>query len=109
MLVDNLTFKPFPAADKKVGIDAGVSSLITTSDGEKITNPKHFNRLYHRLKVAQRELSRKTKGSSNQYKARLKIARIHTKIKDVRTDFLHKLTPPLVKANTASFIKSQFD
>ncbi len=100
LLVDDYTIEVLPATDKQVGIDAGVSSLISTSDGQKIANPKHFNRLYHKLKVAQKELSRKTKGSSNRHKARLKVAKIHAKIKDARTNFLHKLTTRLVQENS---------
>jgi len=100
LLVDDYTVKVLPPTSKQVGIDAGVSSLISTSDGEKIANPKHFNRLYKKLKVAQKEVSRKTKGSSNRNKARLKVAKIHAKIKDARTDFLHKLTTDLVRSNS---------
>ncbi|MDJ0719793.1 MAG: RNA-guided endonuclease TnpB family protein [Prochloraceae cyanobacterium] len=100
LLVDDYTVKVLPPTSKQVGIDAGVTSLISTSDGEKIANPKHFNRLYKKLKVAQKELSRKTKGSSNRNKARLKVAKIHAKIKDARTDFLHKLTTDLVRSNS---------
>ncbi|MFW6295755.1 MAG: RNA-guided endonuclease InsQ/TnpB family protein, partial [Halothece sp.] len=96
LLVDDHTVQPLPETKKQVGIDAGVTSLITTSDGYKIGNPKHFNRLYRKLKKAQKELSRKTKGSNNRQKARLKVAKIHAKIKDARTDFLHKLTTSLV-------------
>jgi putative transposase len=99
LLVYDYSVDVLPPTKKQVGIDAGVTSLISTSDGEKIANPKHFNRLYQKLKVAQKELSRKTKGSSNSHKARLKVARIHAKIKDARTDFLHKLTTGLVRAN----------
>ena len=100
LLIDDYTIETLPPTSKQVGIDAGVSSLISTSDGEKIANPKHFNRLYQKLKMAQKELSRKTKGSSNRYKAQLKVARIHAKIKDARTDFLHKLTTGLVRENS---------
>ena len=100
LLVDDHTVQPLPPTDNKVGIDVGISSLISTSNGEKISNPKHFNKLYQKLKVAQKELSRKTKGSSNRYKARLKVAKIHAKIKDARTDFLHKLTTGMVKTNS---------
>lgn len=99
LLVDDYTVDVLPPTNKKVGIDVGVSSLLSTSDGDKITNPRHFNRLYKKLRVAQKELSRKTKGSSNQYKAQLKVARIHSLIKDARTDFLHKLTTDLVRKN----------
>ncbi len=100
LLVDECSVQPLPPTDKKIGLDVGISSLLCTSDGEKIANPKHFNRLYQKLKVAQKELSRKTKGSNNQDKARLKVARIHAKIKDARTDFLHKLTTRLVQENS---------
>ena len=100
LLVDDYTIETLPPTKKQVGIDTGVSSLISTSDGEKIANPKHCNRLYHKLKVAQKELSRKTKGSKNRDKARLKVAKIHAKIKDARTDFLHKLTTRLVQENS---------
>ncbi|VEP16180.1 transposase [Hyella patelloides LEGE 07179] len=105
LLIDDPTIQPLPPIKKQVGIDVGVSSLITTSDGEKIANPKHFNRLYQKLKVAQKELSRKTKGSNNRYKARLEVARIHSLIKDARTDFLHKLTTDLVRANSVIAIE----
>jgi putative transposase len=105
LLIDDLTIEPLPPTDKKVGIDAGVSSLISTSDGDKIANPKHFNRLYQKLKVAQKELSRKTKGSNNRHKARLIVAKIHALIKDARTDFLHKLTTDLVRANSVIVIE----
>ncbi|MDJ0593489.1 MAG: transposase [Pleurocapsa sp. MO_226.B13] len=60
LLVDDYTIKTLPPTSKQVGIDAGITSLISTSDGEHIANPKHFNRLYKKLKVAQKELSRKT-------------------------------------------------
>ena len=100
LLIDDYSIETLPPTDKKIGIDVGLGSLLTTSDGEKIANPKHFNRLYQKLKVAQKELSRKTKGSSNRYKARLEVAKIHAKIKDTRTDFLHKLTTDLVRNNS---------
>ena len=105
LLVDDPTVQPLPPTDKKVGIDVGISSLLTTSDGDKIANPKHFNRLYQKLKVAQKLLSRKTKGSSNRYKAKLEVASIHAKIKDARTDFLHKLTTRLVQENSVIAIE----
>jgi len=103
--VDDPTVQALPPTENKVGIDVGISSLLTTSDGQKIANPKHFSRLYQKLKVAQKVLSRKTKGSSNRHKARLKVAKIHAKIKDARTDFLHKLTTDLVRANSVIAIE----
>jgi putative transposase len=104
--VEDSRVKPLPQAEKAVGIDAGITSLIATSDGEKIVNPKHFKRLRYKLRQAQKALSRKVKGSLNREKARIQVARIHAAIADSRTDFLpfgtlreHKLTTRLVREN----------
>ncbi len=99
LLVFDHTVKTLPQINKAVGIDAGITSLIATSDGEKIANPKHFKRLRYKLRQAQKALSRKIKGSLNREKARAKVARIHALIADARTDFLHKLTTRLVREN----------
>jgi putative transposase len=86
-------------ATGRVGIDAGVTSLLTLSTGEKITNPKQEKRERARLARAQRELARKQKGSKNREKARLKVARVHVRIADRRRDHLHKVTTRLVQEN----------
>jgi putative transposase len=99
LLVNDLTVKAVPQINKAVGIDAGITSLIATSDGEKIANPFHFKRLRYKLRQAQKALSRKVKGSNNREKARHEVARIHAAIADARTDFLHKLTTRLVREN----------
>ncbi|GAB4183169.1 MAG: RNA-guided endonuclease TnpB family protein [Coleofasciculaceae cyanobacterium] len=99
LLVNDHTVKTLPKADKSVGIDAGITSLIATSDGEKIANPKHFKRLRYKLRQAQKALSRKVKGSLNREKAREAVARVYAKVADARTDFLHKLTTRLVREN----------
>jgi putative transposase len=99
LLLEDCTVNPLPQKDKAVGIDAGITSLITTSDGEKIANPKYFKRLRFKLRQAQKALSRKVKGSNNREKARIQVARIHVAIADSRTDLLHKLTTRLVREN----------
>jgi putative transposase len=99
MLVDDHTVKPLPEAGKAIGIDAGITCVITTSDGEKITNPKHFKPLRYKLRQAQKKLSRRVKGSNNREKARLEVAKIQATIADSRKDFLHKLTTRLVREN----------
>ncbi len=99
ILVKDPSIKPLPKTGKKVGIDVGLTSLITTSDGEKVANPKYLKRLYKKLRRKQKELSRKTKGSNNRYKACLQLAKVHAQIKDARNDFLHKLTTKLVREN----------
>ena len=93
----DLTLKPI---NKKIGIDLGITSLVTTSDGGKFTNPKNFQKLHKKLRLAQKSLDRKTNKKSNNYqKARLKVARIHAKIKDSRLDYTHKLTTQLIREN----------
>jgi putative transposase len=84
---------------KQIGIDLGISSLLTTSDGQKVANPKHFNKLYKKLRRAQKSLSRKVKGSKNREKARIPVARIQARIADVRRDHTHKLTTQLIREN----------
>ncbi|MFF2205739.1 RNA-guided endonuclease InsQ/TnpB family protein [Streptomyces sp. NPDC058145] len=99
------TIMPAPATTQAVGIDAGITSLVTLSTGEKITNPKHERRDRARFARAQRELSRKAKGSANREKARVKVARIHARIADRRRDFLHKLSTRLVRENQTVVIE----
>ena len=96
---DDPTIKPLPVIDQAIGIDLGISSLLVTSDGDKVSNPKHLKKSYRQLRQAQKSLSRKQKGSKNREKARIKVARIHAKITDTRTDHIHKLTTQLVREN----------
>jgi putative transposase len=96
---------PAPATTAAVGLDAGITSLVTLSTGEKVANPRHERRDRDRLARAQRELSRKAKGSANRDKARRKVARVHARIADRRRDFLHKLTTRLVRENQTVVIE----
>ncbi|MGW1680982.1 RNA-guided endonuclease InsQ/TnpB family protein [Saccharopolyspora sp. NPDC002376] len=104
MLVET-TVDHRPASDQAVGVDAGITSLVTLSTGEKITNPKHSDRERVRLAKAQRALARKEKGSNNRDKARLKVARIQAKIADRRRDHLHEVTTRLVRDNQTVVIE----
>ncbi|MFF0095347.1 RNA-guided endonuclease InsQ/TnpB family protein [Streptomyces canus] len=99
------TIAPAPATTAAVGLDAGITSLVTLSTGEKVDNPKHEKRDRARLARAQRELSRKAKGSANREKARRKVARVHARIADRRRDFLHKLSTQLVRENQTVVIE----
>ncbi|KAB8169813.1 IS200/IS605 family element transposase accessory protein TnpB [Streptomyces sp. 3MP-14] len=94
-----------PATTNAVGIDAGITSLVTLSSGEKVTNPRHERRDRARLARAQRELSRKAKGSNNRAKARRRVAEVHARIADRRRDFLHKLSTRLVRENQTVVIE----
>jgi len=88
-----------------VGVDAGVTSLVTLSTGEKITNPRHERGGRATLAKAQRRLARKATGSANREKARRKVARVYARIADRRRDFLHKLTTRLVRENQTIVIE----
>ena len=88
-----------PKSSNKIGIDLGVTSLIADSNGGKVANPKTFRKKHNRLKLAQKRLAKKKKGSNNRNKARLKVAKIQAKIADARKDFLHKLTTRLIREN----------
>jgi putative transposase len=83
-------------ANNLVGVDLGLNAFATLSDGTIIINPKHMKRYEEKLVREQRRLSRKQKGSVNRNKQRKKVHRIHQKIKDVRLDFLHKLTSHMI-------------
>jgi putative transposase len=97
--INDRTQKKLKPTAKQVGIDLGISSLFSTSDGEKVTNPKHFNKLYKKLRLAQKSLSRKIKGSKNREKARVKVAQIQGRLVDSRRDHTHKLTTQLIREN----------
>lgn len=97
--IDDPTACKLKPTKKTIGIDLGISSLFTTSDGQKVANPKHFNKLYKKLRLAQKSLSRKVKGSKNREKTRVKVARIQARIADTRRDHTHKLTTQLVREN----------
>ena len=91
---------PLPPTAAVIGLDMGVSALVTLSTGEKITNPKHFARSRRRLEdgaEAPRRASRTAR--KNREKARLKVARAHAKIADQRLDGLHKLSTRLIREN----------
>ena len=103
---DDPTIQPLPVSEDAVGIDLGITSLIATSNGDKIANPKHFKKHRKRLKKAQKNFSRKQKGSKNREKARIKVAKIHLQIADSRKDFLHKTTTQLVRENQTIAIES---
>lgn len=99
------TITPVPAAHAAGGLDAGITSLVTLSTGEKIANPKHERRDRARPARAQRELSRKAKGSANREKARRKVGKVHARIAGRRRDFLHKLSTRLVRENRTVVIE----
>ncbi|MFD3706895.1 RNA-guided endonuclease InsQ/TnpB family protein [Nocardia sp. NPDC058658] len=96
---------PLPPASVQVGIDAGITSLVTLSTGEKIANPRHERKDRAALALAQRRLARKQKGSANRAKARAKVAKIYGRIADRRRDHLHKLSTRIIRENQTVVIE----
>ena len=86
-----------PKIDKTVGIDWGVTTAITTSDGNKMT--PNLAKAQKAVIKAQKNYSHKEKGSARQEKARLQLARKQAKVADIRKDWLHKVTTQLVREN----------
>lgn len=88
-----------PITRKIVGLDVGLTDLITCSNGEKFDNERFMKRKLKALKRSQRALARCQKQSNRRKKQRAKLARIHSTIKDSRTDYFHKITTKLVQEN----------
>ena len=77
----------------------GIKDYAIFSTGDKIDNPKFLDNSLQKLKVLSNRLSRKQKGSKNRNKARIKLAKLHEKIKNQRNDFLHKLSHKIISEN----------
>ncbi|MDD2536768.1 MAG: IS200/IS605 family element RNA-guided endonuclease TnpB [Macromonas bipunctata] len=95
-----------PEVPKQVGIDLGLTHFAILSDGEKIPAPNAFRKHEKKLAKLQRKLAKKKKGSKNRTKARLKVAKLHAKIADIRKDFTHKLSTRLVHENQVITIET---
>jgi len=97
--VDTQDDSHLPKAENQgtVGVDLGVKALATLSTGETIPGPKAHKALLDRLKRTSRALSRKVKGSSNRRKAKARLAKLHARIANIRSDALHKLTTDLTR------------
>lgn len=98
ILVDceNFHMKPTGAM---ISIDLGIKDLVITSDGDKFENSKTLYKYEKKLAKEQRKLAKKAKGSSNRNKQRIKVARLHEKITNIRIDNLHKISHKLIQEN----------
>ncbi|MGW6895890.1 RNA-guided endonuclease InsQ/TnpB family protein [Streptomyces sp. NPDC054919] len=90
-----------PEVAGQVGIDLGLSHFAILSDGTKIESPRFLRRAEKKLKREQRRLARKAKGSNNRTKARIKVARAHTRVADARREFHHQLSTRIIRENQA--------
>ncbi|MCX6775525.1 MAG: transposase [Candidatus Micrarchaeota archaeon] len=87
---------------KAVGIDLGLKTFATLSNGMEIDNPRHFKRYEERLAFIQRKFSFHKKRTKNYKKAKIRVAKLNEKVSDCRRDFLHKISTELV--NIYSFV-----
>lgn len=99
-----LPIKPKVVEKSTIGIDLGLKHFAILSNGTKIENPKPLKRFLKKLKKQQRQLSKKTKGSNNRNKQRIKVAKTHEKITNCRKDFHHKLSHTLTHDNQVKTI-----
>jgi putative transposase len=96
-LVLDEQFAKLKPTSRTVGIDLGINRLATTSEGERIANPRHTHKNQVRLTRVQRILSRRTKGSGRWNRQRMRVARIQEHINNARKDHLDKVTTDLVR------------
>ncbi|MBO7691778.1 MAG: transposase [Methanobrevibacter sp.] len=89
-----------------IGVDLGIKDLVIDSNENKYSNPKYQIKAEKKIKHLQRLYSKKTKGSKNQEKARLKLATAHEKLSNKRKDNLHKITTKLIKENDVICIEN---
>jgi putative transposase len=89
-----------------VSIDLGLRDAVVLDTGEKVGTPKFFAKDEKRLAKAQRRLAKKQCGSMHRNKVRVKVARIHARIADRRQDFLHKLSPRIIRENQTVCVES---
>ncbi|WP_369144381.1 RNA-guided endonuclease InsQ/TnpB family protein [Streptomyces sp. R44] len=113
LLCEDASVRALSVVDAAVGIDMGLSSLLTlshpvpglTDEQGKVPNPRHAERDRERLAKFQRRLAKKTAGSKNHARAARRVGRVHARITDRRRDFLHRLTTRLVRDNQTIVIE----
>ncbi len=87
-----------PSTNCSCGIDLGLAHFCILSKGEKIENPRLHKKMLRKIKKANRRLSKAKKDFKRRERRKRKLAKLHAKVKDQRTNFLHKLTTRLVRA-----------
>ncbi|MEV6526270.1 RNA-guided endonuclease TnpB family protein [Longispora sp. NPDC051575] len=101
---------PLPGTDLECGLDLGLTTMAVVADTEgcitTVANPRQLARRQRHLRRVQRQLCRKKKGSSNRAKARLKVAKVHGKIRRARADHHHKLALVLVRDNQVVHVEN---
>lgn len=94
-----------PEGKGEVGVTCGLNPWVVLSDGTVYDNPEPLEKLNKKLAREQRRLSRKEKGSANYEKQRLKVAKLHQRISDMRKDATHKMTSEIVASHETVFAR----
>lgn len=87
---------PLPPCSEEVGIDVGLKSFATLSDGTEIDNPRYFAKAQAHLRRCQRKLARRKRGSNRRHKAKVLVSKAHRKVRNQRTNFHHEISRWLV-------------
>jgi putative transposase len=95
-----------PSTAKQVGLDLGLSSLLTTSEGEKVSNPRHYRENQRKLKVLQRTVSRRQKGGANRRRAISRLRLHHQHVANSRKDYHHKVARFLVECYNVIYVEA---
>jgi len=95
-----------PSEESLIGIDVGIRTFATLSNGEKIENPRFLTNNKKRLKVLEKRMKRKKEGSHNREKSYHKYVKLHEKIKNQRNDFLNKVSTKIVSENQAIAVET---
>ena len=97
--------EPLPKTGRSTGVDVGLKTFATLSDGEPIDNPHTLQKAEAKLKKLHKRLSRKQRGSQRRNKQRRKVALSHLKVARTRRDFLHQTTTQLVREYDTLFVE----
>ena len=96
---------PLPKTGTTVGIDTGINHLAILSDGSQYENHKFLRNKLKKVKFNGRQLSKKKKGSNNRNKQRIKLARVHEKVKNLRLHHLHQVTTEIIKNHDVIYVE----
>lgn len=95
----------FTSENQAIGLDMGVAHFCINSNGEFIANPKHFKKYERRIRIENRSLARKKKGSGRWKKQAKRLSVLQNKIGNVRMDFLHKESTKIAKTNSVVYLE----
>jgi putative transposase len=103
---DNVPEKKLPESDESIGLDVGIKSYLTDSEGNKVENPKFLKKALSKLRRKQRKLSRAERGSNRRKNTKIQVAKCHEEVRNQRGDFLHKLANDYIKNYDTIYVEN---